>query len=191
MFSSNLRITGNLSSGDREYGLMFNYTNRSLIANNIVRDGAQKCVFVYNANRNEIRHNLFEGCDIGIHFTAGSAHDVITDNSFIGNRTQVKYVGTRWLEWSANGRGNYWSDDTAFDLDGDGIADSPYRPNSIVDRIVWVHPAAKILLNSPAMKVLRWAQSRFPALYPGGVIDSKPLMKPPRVRVPRYHGVGG
>lgn len=191
MFSNDLRITGNLSSGDREHGFLFNYTNRSVIENNVVRNGGKKCVFIYNANRDRFLRNLFEGCDIGVQFTAGSAHDVISENGFIGNRTQVKYVGTRWLEWSQNGRGNYWSDNTAFDLDGDGIADTAYRPNSIVDRIVWVHPTAKILLNSPAMKVLRWAQSRFPALYPGGVIDSKPLMRPPQVTVPRYPGVGG
>ena len=50
--------------------------------------------------------------------------------SVIGNRTQVKYVGTRWLEWSGvpeaagpSGKpvGNYWSDHVAFDIDGDGM----------------------------------------------------------------------
>ena len=30
-----------------------------------------------------------------------------------------------------NGRGNYWSDNPAFDLNGDGMADSPYRPNDL------------------------------------------------------------
>ena len=44
------------------------------------------------------------------------------------------------------------------------------------------YPAAKLLLNSPAVQVVRWAQSRFPAIHPGGVIDSAPLMSPPAVR---------
>ena len=88
------------------------------------------------------------------------------------------------------GRGNYWSDNTAFDLDGDGVADTAYRPNSMVDRIVWSHPSAKILLNSPAAKTLRWAQGRFPALYPGGVYDSRPLMTPPIVARPVFRGDG-
>ena len=35
--------------------------------------------------------------------------------------------------------------------------------------------AAKLLLNSPAVQVLRWAQSQFPAILPGGVVDSHPL----------------
>jgi nitrous oxidase accessory protein len=138
-----------------------------------------KCVFLYNSNRNRFTGNRFEGCGIGIHFTAGSEGNEIAGNAFIGNRTQVKYVGTRHLDWSHAGRGNYWSDNPAFDLDRDGIADAAYRPNDIVDRVLWTAPRAKILLNSPAVQVLRWAQSQFPAILPGGVVDSRPLVAPP------------
>ena len=84
----------------------------------------EKCVFIYNANKNRFSGNWFEGCEIGIHFTAGSEGNEIAGNAFIGNRNQVKYVGTRYLDWSKDGRGNYWSDNPAFDLNGDGIADS-------------------------------------------------------------------
>lgn len=143
------------------------------------RLGPEKCVFIYNANRNAFSGNRFENCAIGIHFTAGSEGNRMTGNAFVGNRNQVKYVGTRHLDWSADGRGNYWSDNPAFDLDGDGIADSPYRPNDLVDRVLWTAPQAKILINSPAVQVIRWAQSQFPALLPGGVVDSRPLMAPP------------
>ncbi len=188
MFSHRLTVTGNLSQNDREHGFLFNYANRSTVEGNVVTGGPEKCVFIYNANRNRYRGNIFSGCRIGIHFTAGSERNEITGNAFIGNRTQVKYVGTRSLDWSRNGRGNYWSDNTGFDLNGDGVADAAYRPNSMVDRIVWAHPSAKILLNSPAATMLRWAQSRFPALYPGGVVDSAPLMAPPRPRLPVFRG---
>ena len=60
-----------------------------------------------------------------------------------------------------------------------GIADTAYRPNDLMDQVIWRAPAAKILLNSPAVQVVRWAQARFPAIHPGGVIDSAPLMTPP------------
>lgn len=144
-----------------------------------LRSGTWKCVFIYNANKNRLTGNRFEGCEIGVHFTAGSERNVISGNAFIGNRTQVKYVGTRRLDWSDKGRGNYWSDNAAFDLNGDGIADEAYRPNDAVDRVMWAYPAAKLLLNSPGVQVIRWAQKQFPALHPGGVIDSAPLMNPP------------
>lgn len=181
MFSHKLQVHGNLSEGDRDRGILLNYANSSNITGNAVTGGPEKCVFIYNANMNQVFGNHFEGCDIGIHFTAGSERNRIAGNAFIGSRTQVKYVGTRHVEWSADGRGNYWSDNTAFDLDGDGIADRPYRPNDLVDQIVWRHPLAKMLLNSPALQVLRWSQSEFPALHPGGVTDSAPLMSAPAV----------
>ncbi len=106
----------------------------------------------------------------------------------------MKYVGTRWLEWSGTpevaddaGRtggpaksavGNFWSDHVAFDIDGDGTADSPYRPNDTVDVLTWSQPMTRLLLGAPAVQLIRWAQSRFPGLLPGGVIDSHPLMSP-------------
>ncbi len=178
MYSDHLRLDANVSDGDREYGLLFNYANDSRISGNIVR-GSGKCVFIYNANKNRFEENWFEGCQIGIHFTAGSERNTITGNAFVANRTQVMYVGTRFLDWAERGRGNYWSDNPGFDLRGRGIADAAYRPNNVVDQVVWRAPAAKLLLNSPAVQILRWAQAAFPAIHPGGVIDSAPLMRPP------------
>ena len=178
MFSRGLVVRRNQSIGDRNHGIMLNYAVDSVIEGNLVRNGGDKCMFMYNANKNRITGNRFESCPIGIHFTAGSERNQITGNAFIGNRTQVKYVGTRWLDWSAEGRGNYWSDHAAFDIDGDGLADMPYRPNDLVDHILWTQPAARLLLGSPAVQLVRWTQSKFPALLPGGVIDTKPLMRP-------------
>lgn len=180
MYSDRLVVRDNVSDGDRDHGLLLNSANGSDIAGNVVR-GGEKCVFIYNANKNRFANNRFEGCEIGIHFTAGSERNEIVGNAFIGNRTQVKYVGTRYLDWSFEGRGNYWSDNPGFDLDGNGIADSAYRPNDVVDQVVWRFPAAKLLLNSPATQVVRWAQSQLPALHPGGVVDSAPLMAPPEI----------
>ena len=181
MFSDRLKVRSNLSDGDRDRGLFLNATNHSEFSNNTVYGGAEKCVFIYNANVNIFTDNYFEGCDIGIHFTAGSEGNKISGNTFINNRTQVKYVGTRHIEWSVEGRGNYWSDNPAFDLDNDGVADRPYRPNDMVDQLLWKHPLSKLLINTPAMQLLRWAQAEFPTLYPGGVIDSAPLMQAPSI----------
>ncbi|MCF6226538.1 MAG: nitrous oxide reductase family maturation protein NosD [Xanthomonadales bacterium] len=179
MFSDRLIVTGNRSEGDRDRAMFLNTVNYSTISDNQVSGGAEKCVFIYNANMNTFSGNRFEGCDIGIHFTAGSEKNKIFGNSFIANRTQVKYVGTRHIEWSFEGKGNYWSDNPAFDLNNDGISDQPYRPNGMVDQLVWKYPTAKLLLGSPVMQILRWVQSEFPAIHPGGVRDSVPLMTPP------------
>lgn len=189
MSSRDVRVERNLSHGDRDYGLLMNYTNNSRMTGNRVEKAGGKCVFIYNAHMNRLRDNLFTGCEIGVHFTAGSEQNEIVNNAFVGNRTQVKYVGSRWLEWSAQGRGNYWSDHAAFDLNGDGIADQAYRPNDALDKILWAQPAAKTLLSSPALQLVRWSQSAFPALLPGGVIDRAPLMRPVIPPTPSWNGL--
>lgn len=184
MFSTHVEVVDNQSIGDKERGILFNYANRIKVIGNRVGGarpqlGPEKCIFIYNSNRNKIRDNLLSDCEIGVQFTAGSEKNDITGNAFVDNKTQVKYVGTRWLEWSKDGRGNYWSDNSAFDMDGNGIADTIYRPNDMTDQILWRYPEAKLLVNSPAVQLLKWAQSAFPALHPGGVIDSAPLMDMP------------
>ena len=56
------------------------------VIGNVVRGGGEKCVFVYNANKNRIAENWFEGCPIGIHFTAGSEGNSMTGNAFVANQ---------------------------------------------------------------------------------------------------------
>ena len=184
MFSNKIAVKDNLSLGDRSNGVMLNYANNADISGNMVRGGALKCLFIYNAHKNLIYRNRFEGCGIGIHFTAGSERNVLTENSFIGNREQVKYVGTKHVEWSFEGRGNYWSDHPAFDLNGDDIADGVFRPNDLMDHILWSQPAAALLTGAPAVQLVRWSQKNFPATLPGGVLDSFPLMSPLTIPVP-------
>ncbi|SPF76101.1 hypothetical protein ALP8811_01101 [Aliiroseovarius pelagivivens] len=180
MFSTRVKVADNVSINDRDHGVMLNYANRSVITGNYVKNATEKCTFLYNSNKNDFSGNWFQGCGIGIHFTAGSDDNRIVGNSFIGNRTQVKYVSTKWVEWSEDGQGNHWSDFAAFDVDGDGVADAPYRPNDSMDHVLWTQPAAKMLLGSPAVQLVRWSQSAFPALLPGGVVDSHPLMQAPK-----------
>lgn len=196
MQSRYLTVIGNVSDGDQNYGFLLNFIVDSVLAENVsinaqrggtpgVADGhgitgaEGKALFVYNALFNDIRDNLFANTEIGIHLTAGSENNTFHGNAFIGNQTQVKYVANRQQEWSHEGRGNYWSDYLGWDLSGDGIGDLPYEPNDSVDRLVWKYPLAKVLMNSPAVQVLRWVQREFPILRPAGVRDSYPMMRPP------------
>ena len=86
--------------------------------------------------------------------------------TIIGNRTQVKDVSSIWVEWSEDRLGNHWSDHAAYDLNADGIADTADRPNDGMDQVLWSQPAAKFLLGSPAVQLIRWSQSAFPAVLP-------------------------
>ena len=70
---------------------------------------------------------------------------------------------------------------TVADLNGDGIADSRFRPNDLMDHVLWSQPAAALLTGSPVVQLVRYSQSSFPATLPGGVVDSFPLMAPPAI----------
>ena len=174
MFTDRVVIRDNISIGDRDHGIMLNYANNSIIEGNAVIHGGKKCLFVYNANKNKMLGNRFEGCELGIHFTGGSTRNQISGNAFVANRTQIKFVSTRDHVWS----GNYWSDHAAYDVNGDGVADQPFRPNDRIDYLLWTQPSARLLIGSPAIQMIKWAQQKFPALLPGGVVDERPLMKP-------------
>jgi nitrous oxidase accessory protein len=189
MYSDHLKVLRNVSVGDQQHGLMFHTSRRSEVADNYIYGTGGKCLFIYTSAKNDIHDNRLEKCGIGVHFTGGSEDNRFYGNSFIEGRIQVKYTGTRIYEWSRDGRGNYWSDNPAFDLDGDGVADTAYRPNTIVDWVIWKYPLAKLLLSSSALATLRYAQEQLPTLYPGGAVDSFPLMAPPAPPVALPAGV--
>ena len=197
MQSKHLVVTNNRSEDDQNYGILMNYITNSQIENNQVIgvqtgrnphlrensntiSGAEgKALFMYNSVFNQIVHNQFNQSDLGIHLTAGSEDNVISGNTFISNKEQVKYVSNRKQDWSKDGRGNYWSDYLGWDMDDDGIGDTQYEPNDGVDKLLWKYPAVKVLLNSPAVETLRWVQRQFPVFKSPGVYDSAPLMHSP------------
>jgi nitrous oxidase accessory protein len=122
---------------------------------------------------------VVDTAEIGIHLTAGSENIEIYGNSFINNPTQVKYVSNKLQEWSKNGQGNYWSNYLGWDMDNNGIGDAIFEPNDGIDKLVWQYPEMKMLMDSPAILMLRWVQKQFPVLKPPGVKDSYPLMQVP------------
>ncbi len=195
MFSRYLLVARNHSINDRNFGILLNFVNYSQISGNTVvhveaglgygtggspvPGAAGMGIFVYDSNYDQISYNWLADSEIGVNFTGGSQNGVVFGNSFLYNRIEAKYVQNMDSEWSLHGRGNYWSGYMGWDLNGDGIGDTPYRPNSAVDVLLWKYPMAHLLLGSPAMLALRWAQKQFPVTRPPSVQDSYPLMHSP------------
>ncbi|MEW6997927.1 nitrous oxide reductase family maturation protein NosD [Colwelliaceae bacterium BS250] len=190
MSSKHLTVTGNTTENSEDYGFLLNFITNSTISNNIIknvwtkpenkvlgRDG--KGLFVYNSAYNTISNNLIDTAEIGIHLTAGSENTKIFGNSFINNPTQVKYVSNKKQEWSHDSKGNYWSNYLGWDMNNDLIGDVIFEPNDGIDKLVWQYPEMKMLMDSPAVLILRWVQRQFPVLKPPGVKDSYPLMQSP------------
>ncbi len=189
MSSRRLTITGNKTTDSEDYGFLLNFITESTFSNNYIknvwtksenkvlgRDG--KGLFVYNSGYNTVESNIIDTAEIGIHLTAGSENIKIYGNNFINNPTQVKYVSNKKQEWSKDGRGNYWSNYLGWDMNNDGIGDAIFEPNDGIDKLVWQYPEMKMIMDSPAILILRWIQKQFPVLKPPGVKDSFPLMAP-------------
>jgi nitrous oxidase accessory protein len=82
--------------------------------------------------------------------------------------------------WSADGRGNYWSDYAGYDADGDGVGDRPYRPTSTFGALLKKHAGLDLFRYTPAQQALDAAGRLFPVVRPELLIeDQAPLMAAP------------
>ncbi len=189
MSSSRLTVTGNKVTNSEDYGFLLNFLDESTLSDNYIKNvwtkpenvmagRAGKGFFVYNSSANVLENNTVDTTEIGIHLTAGSENIQVYGNNFINNPTPVKYVSNTEQEWSKDGRGNYWSSYLGWDIDKDGIGDTIFEPNDGIDKLVWQYPEMKMIMDSPAIVILRWVQQQFPVLKSPGVTDSYPLMIP-------------
>jgi nitrous oxidase accessory protein len=114
--SKNNTITENriVNCGDR--AVYFIFTKENLMANNVIADSTRGLALMWTDN-NIVHHNNF----------LGNGQQVATgkEPEFSGG-SQIRYS---ICQWESNGEGNYWSDYTGTDTDGDGIGDTPYYIN--------------------------------------------------------------
>ncbi|CAG9165587.1 putative ABC transporter binding protein NosD [Cupriavidus laharis] len=178
-------IRNNRTWGNTDHGIMLRTLQDSVIEGNVVA-GNQRGFFIYDVEYAQLRGNLIVNNAVGVHLSAGSTRNVVQGNDLIGNREQVRYVGARDEAWGGRspaekGQGNYWSNYLGWDRDGDGIGDTPYEANDLVDRLSWRYPAVRLLLGSPAVQALRLAGRQFPVLRVPSVVDAYPRMRPARI----------
>jgi len=169
-------VRNNRTWDNSDHGIMLRTIQDSVVENNIIV-GNSKGFFIYDAEYNVLKGNLVMGNRIGVHLWAGSINNDVDHNDFIQNRSQIRYVATRNELWGKR-EGNYWSNYVGWDANGDGIGDTPYEANDVVDRLNWKYPLVKLLLNSPAVQSLRLIARQFPLLRGPSVRDNNPRMVP-------------
>ena len=169
-------VRNNRTWDNSDHGIMLRTIQDSVVENNVVA-GNQRGFFIYDAEYNILRGNSVIDNVVGVHLWAGSKNNDVDHNDFIQNHNQIRYVATRNELWG-KGKGNYWSNYVGWDADGDGIGDTPYEANDVVDRLNWKYPLVKLLLNSPAVQSLRLIARQFPLLRGPSVRDNNPRMLP-------------
>jgi nitrous oxidase accessory protein len=171
-----LVVRNNRTWDNSDHGIMLRTIQDSVIEGNVVARNSRG-FFIYDAEYNVLKGNRIVGNRVGAHVWAGSIHNEVDGNDFVGNREAVRYVASRDEEWGRN-RGNYWSNYVGWDADGNGVGDVAYSANDVLDRLTWRHPLAKLLLNSPAVQALRLAARQFPLLRAPSIVDRHPRMRP-------------
>ena len=114
---------------------------------------------------------------IGLRFGSNSSGNRFTENVFTRNLHPVETGGSDVSEnrWAVNGVGNYWDSDLETDLDRNGINDLPHRELDSLGILRRDFPVVAFLSESPALKLLRFANER--AVVPGlsAIEDPSPL----------------
>jgi len=126
---------------------------------------------------NRIHDNVIAFTNIGIDFLNDWKGNVFERNSFKGNQTQISVAGGKTANRNV-WKDNYWDDYEGFDLDNDGIGDTPYELYGYADRIWMDVPAARFLQGTPVMAVLDFLERLAPFSKPDMLVrDKNPLME--------------
>ena len=162
-------------------GLLLKACDDVLAEDNLIADNARG-IFLEGSYRNLFRRNVVAMSDMALVIYDSTGKNVFEGNAFVGNLTPLSLSGRRT---DTRFDGNYWSDNGQPDLDGDGIADRPYRLSNVFDHVRGNLTAADLFSRSIAAVALGAAEEAFPVLDPVPVIDPRPLIRPPSLdRVP-------
>ncbi len=185
MFARNCQVEGNRAFANRRHGILLKQVEHSTFRRNAVY-GQNRGFFIQQAAQNRFEENAIAQNDIGLYLSNGSEQNVFTGNALIRNTDQVwqpqdevelgRLASNRFSEKK---RGNFWSDYTGSDADGDGIGDTPYHETDLYGYLVDRHPEARVFALSPAAAMLRKGEELLPVLDTQGVTDSFPLQQAP------------
>ncbi len=189
MYSRGLEFIGNTvtrSRGPSGYGFGLKDVDGVVARGNLIVNN-HVGIYLDNSPVSLDAQGLFEGNliafnDVGITLLPMVQRNTFSGNTFWENVEQVHIQGGGQLRgnlWAVAGRGNFWSDYTGYDADGDGIGDLPYRAESLFEDLMARQPALRIYLMSPAALALDLAARAFPVVKPAPkLVDPSPLMRP-------------
>jgi nitrous oxidase accessory protein len=185
MFARDCVVEDNRAFANRRHGILLKQVESSRFVRNSV-SGQNRGFFIQQAALDRFEDNLICENDIGLYLSNGSEKNVFVGNSFVRNTDQVWQPSDEVEmgrlasnEFHEGRRGNYWSDYTGGDRNGDGIGDTPYHETDVLGYIVDRHPEARLFAMSPAATLLRKSEEVLPLLDVQGITDPCPLMNPP------------
>lgn len=162
--------------GPASYGLLLKEISDSHLKGNVF-DRNSVAVHGEGAGRILFEHNVFRNNGYALRMLANCGDNTIRNNTFDGNTFDVT---TNSLNSQNTFIGNYWSSYNGYDLNKDGIGDVPFHPVRLYSLLVEKMPSSVILMHTPFVNILDLAERVLPTLTPETLVDSKPLMSPPK-----------
>lgn len=159
--------------GSASYGLLLKEIYDAEIENNVF-DQNTIGISVDGSTRINYRHNTFERNGWAIKIIGACYENNFTENNFLNNALDLSYNSKINTNQFNN---NYWSEYTGYDLDRNGIGDTPYRPVKLFSYIVHNTPETIVLLRSMFVDIINFSEKVSPVFTPDNLIDSQPLMK--------------
>lgn len=178
MYSNRLVFRRNQFLRNRGFasvGLLFKTCDDVIAEDNLIADNARG-IFVEGSYRDVFRRNVVAQSDVAIVMYDSDGGHRFEGNSFVANFSPLYLVGKRT---DTLFRGNYWSDNSEPDLDGDGHSDRPYRLSNVFDHLRGNLMAADLFAQGFAATAIGVAERAFPVLNPVAVVDDRPLARPP------------
>lgn len=121
---------------------------------------------------NYFEDNLIAFNSIGIRFLADWKGNKFKNNQFKSNISQIIVSGGRTANrnlWE----GNYWDDYEGFDVDKNGIGDTPYELYAYADRIWQDIPSAQFFKGSPILETIDFLERLAPFSPPNLILRDK------------------
>lgn len=155
--------------GPSGYGVGFKESDDITLSDNVIVDNRGGLFFDGTpfslGGYARIVDNVVAYNDVGVTLMPAVKNLEITGNAFWENTQQMSLSGSGTPGvnlW----RGNAWSDYAGYDLDGDGIGDTPYRAERTFEGIADHEPLLRAFLFSPAAQAIEFAGQTLPVLKP-------------------------
>ncbi len=168
--------------GSSGYALGFKDADGVVVQGNLLVDNAVG-IFIDNTpftpgSFARFEDNIIAFNDIGVTLLTSTRGAQIEKNTFWENLEQAaiqgggKVEGVLWL-------GNFWSDYTGFDADGDGQGETPYHAERSFENLTDREPLLRALIYSPAAQAIELAAASFPIFKPQPKLsDAQPGASP-------------